>query len=473
MLAPRVTELARARIGYYYRNVLLQSQRIDAIIGTELGQFTIETDYTISRTLTGLQGIPDRPRLSLLTNESGTSLHEITLRAGDANGKLVGRPGPIEVSHASIGPLVEKLREALSEYHVAPTDKKRSADDLMYDLQKLAPLGWKLYAPLSYGLDPVMEKLSKEQEHDAGVVIQVSRPTSATFTLPWNYLYDIPLSDRIPVSELRTCPIIDQLSQQLLQIDVGDGRCPRFNDIDHYENLLCPFGFWGFRHTIEQLSSTEEPAFRIAVASPADLVVGETQYDVDLDQLSNHIQELHNLFRERFPDVRLRESKTSTDFRQFSQRDVPIIYFYAHGERDRDRESEIYLGIGEDDYITANDFIGWVNVSRARDGIKVWNEVRPLIFINACHSLEITPETLTSYLNAFIGRANAAGVVGTEVKVDKYLAMEFAIVFFRSFLERDASIGQALRKARFNFLSERNLFGLAYNAHCWADLRIV
>jgi hypothetical protein len=318
-----------------------------------------------------------------------------------------------------------------------------------------------------------MERLSKEQEHDADVVIQVSRPTSATFTLPWNYLYDIPLIDRIPVSELKTCPIIDQLSQRVLQMEVGDSRCPAFNDIDHYENLLCPFGFWGFRHTIEQLSSTEEPAFRIAVASPADLVVGETQYDVDLDQLSNHIRELYSLFKERFPDVRLRESKTSTDFRRYSQRDVPIIYFYAHGERDKEQESEIYLGIGEDDYITANDFIGWVNVSRARDGIKVWDEVRPLIFINACHSLEITPETLTSYLNAFIGRANAAGVIGTEVKVDKYLAMDFATVFFRSFLERDASIGQALREARFNFLSERNLFGLAYNAHCWSDLRIV
>ena len=469
-LAPEPSELARTRINYYYRNSLLQSQRIDAVVGTGPGQFIIETDYTISATLTGLQAIPERPRLSLITNETGSSLHQITFRAGKTDGSPVENPGTLEVSHAAMGPLIRELREVLSSTYVAPVERKRSKSDLIYDLQKLAPLGWKIYAPLSGGIASALEGLGEDLD---GVVVQVSRPTSATFTVPWNYLYDIPLSDDIRADDLEVCPVITDWDESRPMIKATERQCPRFDEADHYENLLCPFGFWGFRFTIEQLSSSEKPVFSIPVARNAQLVVGQTLVDVDRGAVSAHIKQLHGLFAARFPEIQLREGASRADIRQYSQNDVPFLYFYCHGQKDAERESEVYLAVGTDESITPNDFIGWVEVSWKKNRLKVWNNVRPLVFINACHSIEINPDTLTSYLNAFIGRANAAGVIGTEVKVSQNLAMDFGVIFFEQFLKEDARIGESLRNTRLGFLADGNLLGLAYNAHCWADLMIV
>jgi hypothetical protein len=98
--------------------------------------------------------------------------------------------------------------------------------------------------------------------------------------------------------------------------------------------------------------------------------------------------------------------------------------------------------------------------------------VRPLVFINACHSLEINPTTLISYLQAFVGLAHAAGVIGTEVKVQQALAMEFALAFFQRFTQPGCSVDHALHEGRMDFLRDGNLFGLLYTPYCWADLTL-
>jgi hypothetical protein len=103
----------------------------------------------------------------------------------------------------------------------------------------------------------------------------------------------------------------------------------------------------------------------------------------------------------------------------------------------------------------------------------IWTEIRPLVFINACQSLEISPGTLASYVDAFVGAANSVGVMGTEVKVPQNLAMEFAEVFFRSLVAERLPLERALKAARFAFLGAGNLFGLAYSASAWAHLRVV
>ena len=73
--------------------------------------------------------------------------------------------------------------------------------------------------------------------------------------------------------------------------------------------------------------------------------------------------------------------------------------------------------------------------------MRVWDQIRPLIFINACHSAELDPAALFNYIDVFVGAANAAGVVGTEVKVSQDLAMEFARRFFDELLSPGGTVG--------------------------------
>jgi len=98
--------------------------------------------------------------------------------------------------------------------------------------------------------------------------------------------------------------------------------------------------------------------------------------------------------------------------------------------------------------------------------------VRPLIFVNACHSLAVEPETFVSYLDAFITDGHAAGVIGTEVKVAQPLAMDVADQFFRRLLSRTYTVETALREIRLDYLAAGNLFGLVYTPYCWADLKL-
>jgi len=102
------------------------------------------------------------------------------------------------------------------------------------------------------------------------------------------------------------------------------------------------------------------------------------------------------------------------------------------------------------------EFIGWLVAWRQMKRL-VWNDVRPLVFVNACHSVSIYPTTLVSYVDAFVGSARAAGVIGTEVKVQQDLAARVAERFFELLLSGGQTVEAALRKIRFEYLAVGNL----------------
>jgi hypothetical protein len=149
--------------------------------------------------------------------------------------------------------------------------------------------------------------------------------------------------------------------------------------------------------------------------------------------------------------------------------DLPVIYFYCHGQRSRDG---VYLAVGRDEPITPEDLTGWVLQRWRNAQVNMWDFPRPLILINACESLDVSPESLLSYLDVLIGQAGAAGVIGTEVKVHQTLAARFAETFFRYLLgpPTGVTLDSAMHASRCEFLAAGNLFGLVYTPYCWADL---
>jgi hypothetical protein len=71
-----------------------------------------------------------------------------------------------------------------------------------------------------------------------------------------------------------------------------------------------------------------------------------------------------------------------------------------------------------------------------------------------------------------VGTARAAGVIGTEVKVNQDLAMKIAERFFELLLVQKKTVDEALRTIRLDYLADGNLMGLLYTPYCWAELRI-
>jgi hypothetical protein len=451
---------AHGRIGYYFRNVLIQSQHLVATVGKP-GGFKIETDFTLSEDLTNLQNIPERPRVSILTNSNGDGMDQIVLRRPDSPASGGERGATFHVNATNLGNTIKNLRKALALR--APTDKRRSGANLVADLRQLAPLGWSLFTQLAA---QCFDTLQPALDNPDSFVIQVLRPTTSGFVFPWAFVYGIPLESGQKPS---VCPLLSRWDEAKPLFTGSPRSCPE----DHPSiNVLCPFGFWGFRYTIEQLSTSDKLVFTIPAAPTCKFVVAETQYNVNIRSLADHITTLREMLAKASAQAQLLEGKDRAKIKELLGQDLPLVYFYCHGERLNVGDPNTWLGVGKNETITSEDFIGWVVEWQRSLKKRYWNDVRPLVFINACHSLAVEPETLVSYLDAFVGTGHAAGVIGTEVKVDQRLAMNVAQQFFGYLLGGNHTVESALRAIRLDYLASGNLLGLVYTPYCWADLRL-
>jgi hypothetical protein len=235
--------------------------------------------------------------------------------------------------------------------------------------------------------------------------------------------------------------------------------------------VLCPFGFLGYRYAIEQIASADKPVLSIHAKPRCDVVIGEALYGLDLSKLNDHVERLRAILGNMPVAAQLIEGKSKASLETLLGADLPFVYFYCHGERLNVADPNTYLGVGKRE-VTAQDLVGWTKIWFTKLKKLIWDSVRPLIFINACHSIAIEPETLVSYLQAFVSRGRAAGIIGTEVKVDQFLAMDVAEEFVKLWMSGQHTVEEALRSIRIDFLKQGNLLGLAYTPYCWSELKI-
>ena len=101
-----------------------------------------------------------------------------------------------------------------------------------------------------------------------------------------------------------------------------------------------------------------------------------------------------------------------------------------------------------------------------------WDEPRPLVFLNGCHTTGLEPELALEFVSALVRRSRAAGVVGTEITVFEPLARAFAEDCLRRFLAGDP-FGWAVRNARLELLKAGNPLGLVYLPYALPSLKLV
>jgi hypothetical protein len=462
---PDLPGTARLRLGVYYAKNLIQSQLLVAsIAGARSAQqgYVSHIDYTLTSDLTDLDALPPRTH-NILTNENADGTHRIVING--QRDKVI----TFTLTEGQMRTSVDAVREALRNAHFVEKDEKRTSllDEtnakkrpaFELDLERLAMLGWKLWTALLKGESEWTEDLGSPAN------IQVSRVAGTNFVFPWALVYDIPLESHAPHAP---CELLDHWDRMPAIVEGAARRCP-YEATHARKNVLCPFGFWGFRHVLEQPPSmpkgrTLQTSVRPQNQPPA--LAAFVSLRLDKAVTKQHVQALRGLGQLHVTD------EASIDLmKQRLNGAVEVVYYYCHGGREPlagTSQTTPYLEIGQDERFQPSDVSTWRHVDWPRDH---WETTSPLVFINGCHTAEITPEALVTFVDEF-AVARAAGVIGTEITIHQLLAGEAAEEFFRYFQAPAVTVGKALHLMRLRLLAKRNLLGLAYTPYCSGELHL-
>jgi hypothetical protein len=467
--APAAPQQARARIGYYFQNHLIQSFLLRASVGEEEGGYSFLVDYTLSENfsrLASLEKLPKREHISIFTNDNQDGEHTLVVKA--ANGEEEDAPDvcTYALKETAINRIMETLRDTMyDEIKFSKADLNgRGENKLKEDLKKLAEIGWDLFSTVAS--DCMRTWFLRNKKSDE-ILIDVTRPHEHTYSFPWQFFYDLPL---IEDGERKFCKVISELDEVIAK-DPTIHKCP--HEEEHEFGTLCPFGFWGFRYQIQQHAGKGKGAYlKILSNGGPELLVANTVDVKSKLNLKNHIQSLETTLKGKAGNISNHKAKKEV-LESMGNPKLPLIYFYCHGYRETGYETTTYLSVGDGEKITVHDFKAYYYLWKGKFGVDEYKKkIKPLVFINACHSIEINPDTLGSFLESFMETEFASGIIGTEVSVDQTLAMDFANKFFTDFVKESKSVGEAIHAARLAYLAKQSLFGLVYTPYCFADLSL-
>lgn len=457
---PVQTGLSRLRLALYYENNLLQSYLICAHVAPEEGEMPVravdgwwaQCEYTLSADLSNLSDFRAR-RVSLWMGEGKEGVQRGGMR-GSGGMEL----GPRLAIHPGLaGAALARYRELLLRACLEDPDAARPAYGYREDhtpqdpraferaLTDLAELGQMLYERV-FGMDSGWQVAQRLREIDraqgAPLVVQIARLTlDATF--PWAVLYDRPLHYN---------PRRNGVCTRFVEGDCT-ADCPHERD----PNVICPFGFWGFRYIIEQPLRPPGSFSSIRTRLPAGARPRVASvYGTGLGLAERHRQQVAAIVDAQAEQVVC----SSTEGLLHEMIEIPsVVYFYCHGGNTTYRQ---WLVVTEDDPLMP---------AHLGDDLRAaWADGGPLVVLNGCHTGKVDPATLLSFVHRF-GALGAAGVIGTEIPIHEYLGEAFGRVLFRRLLAGDP-VGRVIYDFRHELLRRRNPLGLVYVPYCYADLRL-
>jgi hypothetical protein len=445
------------RCSFYCRGLLLQSRHIRVPVGSGKRP-SVHADYVRSRTLSpGYLARLEPPRLSVLLNRNGDGSHSFRFYGDGGRFERSSTFGELELRD-HIARARKGYRQAAwgTEDEWTTSDAyrfrtPRTLDALGPDLADLARRGRVLW-------DAIVDKLAggadaadelRELMRPSGHV-QFALKEAANAVLPIALLYDHALDVTRPAERFTICSAFVQgLGGDLPAADCFNGECPNRDRDD----IVCPGGFWGYRHAIglpvslgaDQSSPPEPPAF--ITSGDASFTIG-----VSTDPLmAGRVTHLSNLQLQTDAPQTVAELRDAV-LEAMRSGAAPIVYFYCHGGL-----SDLFgpfIEIGPRDAPP---------IARATLRDVRWRDLRPLVFINGCHTTGVSPEEALELVSAFVATSGAAGVIGTEITVFESLAAAFAEAFFVEFVTNGRQAGEALRRARLRLLKDAlNPLGLVY-----------
>jgi hypothetical protein len=486
--APEEPGTFRLRIGLYHRTNLIQSLLLTAVVtpAEEPGHspgYWAELEWALSSSLRNLEEL-EQPALSILTNEATDGTHTFVLVGTGAAGQpdihrqLDLPPDQLKTTttdaRADLQSVCSTLTKdgRLDEYRFDRQNRGKRKE-FLEDLCTLALAGSGLFRYLTRGSD-IRFREDLETRLRGSQLIQVASVKSAHYVFPWNMVYDHEFRDGPSTVLCSTVGgILDAggTADDLMRATCFSAECP---DRDN-PRVVCPSGFWGFRHDIEQPLLTPPAlttgdggdvdddtrgtprhdvvtAIPLSGASNPEVVIGVSEA---LSAWSRHSTAAAQLLG-GYAAV---HSSIDGVLESMERLDLHLAYFYCHGGR---RRSTPFLSLGTSlrpDPLFPQ-YLGRI----------AWPARHPFVFINGCQTVGISPDDLLSFNEEF-ARAEAAGVLGTEISIPEDLAQPVAIEFFEQLLQFEP-VGRIVRRIRLGLLARRNPLGLAYTPYCMASLRL-
>ncbi|MGD1994926.1 MAG: hypothetical protein PVI59_17160 [Anaerolineae bacterium] len=508
-IIPKAAGTRRLRTCISYRNVVLQSVLLEATV-LEAGaavsdgaDIAATIDYVASTDLALLDELP-QPTLSLFTNQASDGSHWIGVFGTDEPTRGALRKGAVHAFGA--GQLVDRakrLREVLAEiegqhdyhYEDIPPLSESQLKWREEDLVKLAVAGWRLFDDLfwSYpgGLD-TDQLIEFEDKLRTPGRISVARCRGESTTIPWASLYSLPL-DTGKQDEIRLCDLFaGQLDANVWSDDGlelverhdllddsptcrSQAACP-LADRQRELVTVCPFGFWGILHEVEQplQQVTPTPVDRVP-EELADPAFNQSSFllrsrsgrirmamgvDRDIPGATEHSDEMPGLAPGGQLDVVCKEDRDDV-LGLLKEGEYHLYYFYCHGEVDK---GEFKLKLGP---TTSPGFIASADL---HPRYIRWSNHQPFVVLNGCETMALTPELIHGFLEK-LRRLGALGVVGTEIKVWTQLARPLGRMVMQHLLA-GRSMGEAFLITRRQLLRQYNPLGLVYTLHAPATLHL-
>lgn len=474
----------RLRCNVYCRQTLLQSRVVEVTVragGTAPGASRTVVDYIAGPVLdpTVLSDVVPLS-LSLLVNDNGD---------GTSTFRFFGEQrlkADVVLDRGELQDEVDRARRTLSLVAWGDVNgwserarykyRKLPASTFESDLITMAISGYRFWThtagriaervepPLPRLPDPPLTELQKRMRRPG--VVEVAGKCGITFTVPVALFYDHPLD---PVLErLRVCPdalaAIGAASSAagLAAAVCFRGECPAYGD----RTVVCPSGFWGFRHAVALPQSLAYPA--------PDGSAPQTGTDGRYIEVPDRPNVIVGVADEFAGPHEKWVAALGGASRRYDDRDAlldglrdrtfgpHLVYLYCHGS---DRLGLPAVVVGPAD----SPGIGYELIA---DGGVYWPQTHPLVFLNGCRTATVEPKVAMNFVDAFVRAARASGLIGTEITTDEYLGARFGRAFLEGFVEQRNALAAALRDARLTLLTEGDPLGMAFVGYAAPQLRI-
>jgi CHAT domain-containing protein len=297
-------------------------------------------------------------------------------------------------------------------------------------------------------------------------VAQTGPVSPAADLVPWASIYDLPIDPEADEEEYEFCRSVEEFGPTGRTLPIPS-HCP-YSDDNGHSDIICPFGFWGLSCIIELPPATERDVRDVVSNGTAPITV-QAAADTGLNlRLRNaHDHNLQALAAKNGATATMQHIEERGRLRQLLAGEMDIAYLYSHGIPDHAATGVLAgtrLTFGKAK-VTADTIISW---SRNRTAWPPphWDERRPLVVLNGCHTTEQISRMLVGFVPAFVRSAGASGVVGTETAIDQDVANIAGELLIEHLLS-GATVGAAIRAMRWQMLAKGNVMGLTYTRIAW------
>jgi hypothetical protein len=450
VVAPKRPGTAQLRISVYYKDYMIQSFLLQAVVEEkerfEEGEMFLKTELVYSRTerFGDLDERKKRKVAVAVNQDSGRATHSFMVKQGNIT-KEVSLPEDM------IGDQIAKFRDILDramrqEHKHGVFSKNPRAPEFDEVVRDLARQGAALRGEL-FDRYPGLKDVLKMLRESKGEVLQFVR-LDPNYAFPWSVVYDY----RLPITAAAVPPPVCRGEK--------DGQpCGH----TYKDRVYCINGFWGVRHRVEQMMGYDLGIVpKLPPLDNAGVLVVRGYKDKFTRQLADDLQnELGNRVVTVFPgDFPLLDSLWDRD------KGPAALVLVGH------METRTVTGEPDVPRIVVEAGKQWLHALEVRERTEdddILQKPQPLVLLMACSSAAVELRTLNDLFKSLV-RAGAAGVVGNETVINTKLASTFAGELTGR-LWKGESFGESIRLVRRRMLAQGNPLGFILTAFGDADLQ--